>query len=164
MKALYFLKSLRGGRWWIKSKSRLLTILIRLASPNKHLNFSATFSAEDAHHGPEFISIATPTDYGSEINYFDSTSIKAFSRQVMFIHINATRVVKPAIVVGYTKRSSYLFVSETLVSPECFDCGDIIVTYIPRIQLSANSPDERGRLQISLSKQELEEYADAIYW
>lgn len=69
----------------------------------KDLDLTATMDAEAAYKDAEIVIIATPTNYDSQRNFFDTSSVEAVIRLVMKYNPDAIMVIKSTIPVGYTK-------------------------------------------------------------
>ena len=69
----------------------------------KDLNLTATLDAESAYSRADFVVIATPTNYDSKKNFFDTSAVEAVIRLVMKMNPNAIMVIKSTIPVGYTR-------------------------------------------------------------
>ena len=92
---------------------------IRKYLSEKKLNLIATLDAELAYSNADFIVIATPTNYDSEKNFFDTSAVEAVIKQVMEYNSNAIMVIKSTIPVGYTKSIREKFGSKNIIfSPE----------------------------------------------
>ena len=85
----------------------------------KDLNLVATTDAETAYKNADFVVIATPTNYDSQKNFFDTSAVEAVISLVQKFNPNAVMVIKSTIPVGYTKSVRERFNTENIIfSPE----------------------------------------------
>ena len=85
----------------------------------RELFLTATMDAEAAYKNAEFVIIATPTNYDSKKNFFDTSAVESVIRQVMSVNPDAIMVIKSTIPVGYTKHIREMTGSRNILfSPE----------------------------------------------
>lgn len=85
----------------------------------KKLNLTATMDAKSAYSDADFVVIATPTNYNSQTQHFDTSAVETVIQLVMEYNPNAIMVIKSTIPVGYTMSIRKKFGSQNIIfSPE----------------------------------------------
>ena len=69
---------------------------------NQYLNISATKDLADAVRDAEYVFVATPTDFKTDVNCFDTSSVDVVLRDVTKINPQAVVVIKSTVPIGYT--------------------------------------------------------------
>ena len=85
----------------------------------KNLNLKATLDYKEAFTDAKFIIISTPTNYDSEQDYFDTSSVEDIIKKVISMNIDTTMVVKSTIPVGFIESVKKKYnIDNIMFSPE----------------------------------------------
>lgn len=85
----------------------------------KSLSLTATLDKQAAYEGASFVIVATPTNYDTDTNRFDTSSVDTVVQDALKFNVDALVVIKSTIPVGHTKSLQEKFGSDRVVfSPE----------------------------------------------
>lgn len=70
----------------------------------KQLHITATLDGDTAYREVDFVIVATPTNYDSKKNFFDTSAVESVIRQVTSVNRDAVIIIKSTIPVGFTQK------------------------------------------------------------
>lgn len=84
------------------SDAEIERFLAETKTGKRQLSLISTMDAAEAYSDAEYVVVATPTNYDSEKNVFDTSSVEAAIDAVRSVNPTAWVVIKSTIPVGYT--------------------------------------------------------------
>ena len=114
----------------------------------KKLNLTATTDSVLAYKDADFVIVSTPTNYDTEKNYFDTSSVETVIKIVKDVNPNAIVVIKSTIPVGFTERiRKELDYKNILFSPEFLREGHALYDNLYPSRIVVSYPKDMSELK-----------------
>jgi len=126
---------------------------IELFLAEKALSLTATLDKKVAYEGADFIIVATPTNYDTGTNRFDTSSVDAVVADALSSNEHALVVIKSTIPVGHTKSLQEKFETDRVIfSPEFLREGQALKDNLYPSRIIVGSQCKAGSQFASLLK------------
>ena len=113
----------------------------------RELTLKATLDYEFALHDADYVIIATPTNYDSEKNYFDTSSVDDILEKVTVINPDAIVIVKSTIPVGFTEEARIRFDNNNIIfAPEFLREGKALYDNLYPSRIIVGEDSDRGHV------------------
>ena len=120
---------------------------IELFLAEKSLSLTATLDKQAAYEGASFVVVATPTNYDSETNQFDTSSVDGVVSDALELNGDALVVIKSTIPVGHTKSTQEKHSTDRVIfSPEFLREGQALEDNLYPSRIIVGSQLESGKV------------------
>lgn len=120
----------------------------------KKLNLRATLDYQDAFNNADYIIISTPTNYDSEKNFFDTSSVEDTIEKIIRLNINPTIIIKSTVPVGYTESIKKKYnIDNIIFSPEFLREGKALYDNLYPSRIILGEDSERAKIFANLLKE-----------
>lgn len=117
---------------------------------NNSLDFQATNSSKEAFQEADFIIVATPTNYDSKLNYFDTSTVEDAIAMIREVNLEGIIVIKSTIPVGFTQKARSIYGERIIFSPEFLREGKALYDNLYPSRIIVGEKSNRAKIFANL--------------
>lgn len=117
---------------------------------NNSLDFQATNSSKEAFQEADFIIVATPTNYDSKLNYFDTSTVEDAIAMIREVNLEGIIVIKSTIPVGFTQKVRSIYGERIIFSPEFLREGKALYDNLYPSRIIVGEKSNRAKIFANL--------------
>lgn len=128
-------------------KSPIVDSKIEEYLKTKKLNLIATTNYQEAYRDADYVVISTPTNYDSNLNYFDTSTVEKVISNILSENADSIIIIKSTVPVGYTEKMRKQFNTDKIIfCPEFLREGNALQDSLYPSRIIIGEKSDRAKI------------------